>query len=72
MEGSLVKSIGAILEDMGWSQRLRDLATGIRSNVPRSGNPEAFHERKSELENQAVTLADEIERHLRNETGGVR
>lgn len=46
-----------------WPQRLRSLADGIRHNVPRSNNPEAFHERKSELELEAVIIAEEIERH---------
>lgn len=55
-----------------WPQRLRDLAAGIRSNVPRSSNPDAFHEQKSELENQAMTLADEIERHVQHAAGGQR
>lgn len=58
-----MKSIADVLTDMQWPQRLRDIASGIRSNVPRSSNPEAFHERKSELENQAMIIADEIERH---------
>lgn len=55
-----------------WPQRLRDLATGIRTNVPRSSNPEAFHERKSDLENQAMTLAEEIEKHVQHGAGGHR
>lgn len=55
-----------------WPERLRDLAQGIRHNVPRSSNPEAFHERKSELENRAVMLADEIERHFHNTPGSHR
>lgn len=63
-----MKSIGDVLTEMGWPQRLRDLATGIRQNVPRPSNPDAFHERKSDLENQAMTIADEIERHQ----GGLR
>lgn len=63
MEGRVVKPISDVLTDMAWPQRLRELATGIRCNVPRSSNPEAFHERKSDLEAQAMTIADEIERH---------
>lgn len=55
-----------------WPQRLRDLATGIRQNVPRPSNPDAFHERKSDLENQAMTIADEIERHVSHAAGGPR
>lgn len=56
--------------DLGWPDRLRELATGIRTNVPRSSNPEAFHERKSDLENQAMTLAEEIEKHVQHGAGG--
>lgn len=63
-----MKPIGDVLTSMGWPQRLRELAAGIRQNVPRSSNPDAFHERKSDLENQAMTIADEIERHQ----GGLR
>lgn len=55
-----------------WPDRLRDIAAGIRGNVPRSSNPEAFHERKSELEDQAMSLADEIEHHVKNAAGGHR
>lgn len=55
-----------------WPQRLRDLAAGIRSNVPRSNNPDAFHERKSELEHDAMTIADEIEKHVTHAGGGHR
>lgn len=55
-----------------WPDRLRDLAAGIRTNVPRSSNPEAFHERKSDLENQAMSLADEIEHHVKHAAGGLR
>ena len=61
-----------VLPPFSWPQRLRDLAAGIRGNVPRSGNPEAFHERKSELEDQAMTLADEIEHHVKHTAGGHR
>ena len=55
-----------------WPRRLRDIAAGIRTNVPRSSNPDAFHEQKSELENQAMTLADEIEKHVQRSVGGQR
>ena len=54
-----------------WPDRLRDLAAGIRHNVPRPSNPDAFHERKSELEDQAMILADEIEHHVK-QAGGHR
>ena len=55
-----------------WPQRLREIAAGIRHNVPRSSNPDAFHEQKSELENQAMRLADEIERHVQQRAGAHR
>ena len=55
-----------------WPQRLRELASGIRSNVPRSSDPELFHERKSDLENQAMKLADEIEHQVKHSAGGHR
>lgn len=58
-----MKSISDVLTDMSWPQRLRELAAGIRHNVPRSNNPDAFHERKSEIEHDVLTIADEIERH---------
>jgi len=69
VEGGVVKSIGDVLTDMGWPDRLRDIAQGIRTNVPRPSNPDAFHERKSELEERAMVLADEIETHVRNSGG---
>lgn len=55
---------------LAWTRRLRDLATRIRHNVPRSSNPEAFHEEKSELVNQALSLADEIEKQFRSAAVG--
>lgn len=62
-----MKPVGTGKRD--WPQRLRELAAGIRQNVPASRNPEAFHERKSELESQAMCIADEIERQ---QQGGAR
>lgn len=56
---------------LGWALRLRDIETGIRTNVPRSNNPEAFHERKSELANETRMLRDEIENHVQ-QAGGQR
>ena len=55
-----------------WPSRLRDLAAGIRTNVPRPSNPDAFHERKSDLEDQAMILAEEIEHHVKLTAGGHR
>lgn len=59
-------------ESHQWPLRLRDIARGIRHNVPRSSNPDEFHERKSELENRAMLLADEIENHVKNTPGSHR
>ena len=47
------------------AERLRDLARAIRDNVPQHRDPERFHERKSEIEQEALRLADEVRSHER-------
>jgi hypothetical protein len=44
-----MKPIGAVLQDMGWDKKLRDLAGRVDRNIPQHANPERFHIEKSEI-----------------------
>lgn len=56
-----MKQIGDVLKDMGWNEKLRDLAQRVRRNVPDRHDPERFHGEK-----------DEIARELEDMAGGHR
>ena len=44
-----MNSIGDVLKQMGWDEKLRQLAKRVERNVPEHGNPLKFHEEKSEI-----------------------
>jgi len=44
-----MKAISQVLIDMGWTERLDEIALRVAKNTPDHRNPEAFHEEKSEL-----------------------
>lgn len=52
-----MNSIGDLLKNMGWDAKLRDLARRVDRNVPEHGNPQRFHEEKSEISQALKTLS---------------
>lgn len=53
-----MKHISQILKEMGWDQKLRDLARRVDCNVPRHGEPDRFHEEKSEIKNHLLKMSE--------------
>lgn len=53
----MMKSIAEVLRDMGWDEKLRDLARRVDRNVPEHANPQKFHEEKSEISQTLKTMA---------------
>ena len=52
-----MNSIADVLKNMGWDAKLRDLARRVERNVPEHGNPQKFHEEKSEISEALKTMA---------------
>lgn len=44
-----MKPIAAVLKEIGWDDKLRELARRVRSNVPARSDPERFHVEKDEI-----------------------
>lgn len=56
-----MRSIGEILNDIGWPDKLRDLASRVDRNLPDHRDPQRFHAEKSEIVNDLRRLAREGE-----------
>jgi hypothetical protein len=53
-----LKRIGKLLKEIGWDEKLKQLAGRIDRNVPHYGNPERFHEEKSEIKSELMRMSE--------------
>ncbi len=53
-----MNQIGDVLKQMGWAEKILDLARRVDRNVPEHTNPEKFHEEKSEIRESLKKIAN--------------
>ncbi len=56
-----MKSIGQVLIDMGWDQRLDDLAARLQRLGPDWGDQRKFYEQRDDIVDQMRRIAKEAE-----------